>query len=267
METKSHPVPEIADKRPEGMRGIEGFGWVHKTDLISRRNPQNWRKHPSRQKETLETVLFDPDIGWAGVLLLNLTTDHLIDGHLRAEIDLGKSDLPDWLPVCYGHWSESAEKKILLTLDPIASMATEDAKMLRLLSDEVTAGIEETLGGMANRDFVHDLAENLREDAVLASLEEGDPAEFKPDDMGLSPKSIEGQQDQAIDSNKTAALLENVLDLFGGSGSTLIGAEQTGRKAFLMELDPLYCDVIVQRWEKLTGKKASRLPKEAPSQV
>jgi len=39
---------------------------------------------------------------------------------------------------------------------------------------------------------------------------------------------------------------ENVLDLFGGSGSTLIGAEMTGRNAFLMELDTLYCDVIVQ---------------------
>jgi DNA modification methylase len=51
---------------------------------------------------------------------------------------------------------------------------------------------------------------------------------------------------------------ENVIDLFGGSGSTLIGAEQTGRKAFLMELDPLYCDVIVQRFEKFTGKKAER---------
>jgi DNA modification methylase len=49
---------------------------------------------------------------------------------------------------------------------------------------------------------------------------------------------------------------ENVLDLFGGSGSTLIAAEQSGRKAFLMELDPLYCDVIVTRWEQFTGKKA-----------
>jgi DNA modification methylase len=49
---------------------------------------------------------------------------------------------------------------------------------------------------------------------------------------------------------------ENVLDLFGGSGSTLIGAEQTGRRAFLMEFDPLYCDVIVQRFETFTGKKA-----------
>jgi len=51
---------------------------------------------------------------------------------------------------------------------------------------------------------------------------------------------------------------ENVLDLFGGSGSTLMGCEQTDRKAFLMELDPLYCDVIVQRWEKFTGKTAER---------
>jgi DNA modification methylase len=51
---------------------------------------------------------------------------------------------------------------------------------------------------------------------------------------------------------------ENVLDLFGGSGSTLIAAEQTGRKAFLMELDPLYCDVIVQRYEQFTGQKAER---------
>jgi DNA modification methylase len=49
---------------------------------------------------------------------------------------------------------------------------------------------------------------------------------------------------------------ENVLDLFGGSGSTLIAAERAGRKAFLMELDPLYCDVIVARWEQFTGKKA-----------
>jgi len=49
---------------------------------------------------------------------------------------------------------------------------------------------------------------------------------------------------------------ENVLDLFGGSGSTLIGAEQTGRRAFLMELDALYCDVIVDRFQRFTGVPA-----------
>jgi DNA modification methylase len=52
---------------------------------------------------------------------------------------------------------------------------------------------------------------------------------------------------------------DNVLDLFGGSGSTLIGCEQTGRRGFLMEMDPWYCDVIVQRFEQFTGQKAERI--------
>jgi len=61
---------------------------------------------------------------------------------------------------------------------------------------------------------------------------------------------------------------ENVLDLFGGSGSTLIGCEQTGRRAFLMEIDPLYADVIVQRWEQFTGRKAERIrAKRTPATV
>ncbi|MGL6194508.1 MAG: DNA modification methylase [Thermoguttaceae bacterium] len=52
---------------------------------------------------------------------------------------------------------------------------------------------------------------------------------------------------------------ENVLELFGGSGSTLIACEQTGRKCFAMELDELYCDTIVKRYEEFTGKKAKRV--------
>jgi DNA modification methylase len=49
-----------------------------------------------------------------------------------------------------------------------------------------------------------------------------------------------------------------ILDMFGGSGSTLIAADQAGRQARLIEYDPQYCDVIVKRWEKLTGKTAVR---------
>lgn len=52
---------------------------------------------------------------------------------------------------------------------------------------------------------------------------------------------------------------EIVLDLFGGSGSTLIACEQLGRKCRMMELDPHYCTVIIARWEKLTGQKAVKL--------
>jgi len=47
-----------------------------------------------------------------------------------------------------------------------------------------------------------------------------------------------------------------VLDPFGGSGTTMIAAERTGRTARLIEIDPLYCDVIIHRWQTLSGKTA-----------
>lgn len=50
-----------------------------------------------------------------------------------------------------------------------------------------------------------------------------------------------------------------VLDLFGGSGSTLIACEQLNRKCLMMEYDPHYCDVILARWEKLTGQTAVKI--------
>ncbi len=50
-----------------------------------------------------------------------------------------------------------------------------------------------------------------------------------------------------------------VLDLFGGSGSTLIASEQLNRKCYCMEIDPKYCDVIVKRWETFSGEKAVKL--------
>jgi DNA modification methylase len=60
---------------------------------------------------------------------------------------------------------------------------------------------------------------------------------------------------------------ENVLDLFGGSGSTLMAAEQTGRRAYLMELDQLYCDIVVSRWEVFTGQKAVRVGRDTAAHV
>jgi DNA modification methylase len=60
--------------------------------------------------------------------------------------------------------------------------------------------------------------------------------------------------EEAID--KTTKVKNKVLDLFGGSGSTLIACEKTNRYCRMMELDPKYCDVIVKRWEEFTGKEA-----------
>ena len=85
----------------------------------------------------------------------------------------------------------------------------------------------------------------------------------RPSKSDLHPtmKPVELMEYQILNNTKGSDI---VLDLFGGSGSTLIGAEKVGRKAYLMELDPKYCDVIVKRWEDFTGKKAvlSELEKE-----
>ena len=77
----------------------------------------------------------------------------------------------------------------------------------------------------------------------------------KPSRNGVHPtmKPVELFEYQIKNSSKPNAI---VLDLFGGSGTTAIVCEKTGRKARLMELDPKYCDVIVKRWEDFTGKKA-----------
>ena len=83
-------------------------------------------------------------------------------------------------------------------------------------------------------------------------------------------KASERQEKRVHPTQKPVALAEfcfekydkdakNVLDLFGGSGSTLIACEKTNRKCFMMELDPHYVDVIIARWEKFTGKKAELL--------
>lgn len=82
--------------------------------------------------------------------------------------------------------------------------------------------------------------------------------DFKRTENKLHPtmKPVELIVNGLLNSTKKGDL---VLDLFGGSGSTLVASEQTGRKCRMMELDPHYCDVIIARWEKLTGQKAVKV--------
>ena len=72
-------------------------------------------------------------------------------------------------------------------------------------------------------------------------------------DLHPTMKPIELLEGVLLDGTKEGDI---VVDYFGGSGTTLICAEQMNRQARLIELDPHYCDVIIQRWENLTGKKA-----------
>lgn len=77
----------------------------------------------------------------------------------------------------------------------------------------------------------------------------------KPTSSKLHPtmKPVKLMGDLIYNSSRKG---DNVLDLFGGSGTTLIACEETGRNCYMMEYDPHYCDVIISRWEALTGKKA-----------
>ena len=83
----------------------------------------------------MKGVLDDPEIGWAGACLYNERTSRLIDGHARRNA----VDPATPIPVLVGDWSEEAERKILLTLDPLGMLATADSAALAALMKEVDA--------------------------------------------------------------------------------------------------------------------------------
>jgi DNA modification methylase len=99
--------------------------------------------------------------------------------------------------------------------------------------------------------------------ARLAAVEDRKQSDLweidRPSRSELHPtmKPIELVQKSIVNSSKPGNI---VLDSFGGSGSTLIACEQTNRRCRMVELDPQYCDVIIARWEKFTGKIADLLP-------
>lgn len=80
-------------------------------------------------------------------------------------------------------------------------------------------------------------------------------AKEKKCDLHPTMKPVELMARAIRNSSKSGDV---VMDLFGGSGTTLIACEQLKRKCYMMEMDPHYCDVIIERWEQLTGRKAER---------
>lgn len=104
------------------------------------------------------------------------------------------------------------------------------------------------------KEEMRELLEEIYSDKISTTVIDED----KPVKADLHPtmKPIKLLARQIKNSSRMG---EKVLDLFGGSGSTLITCEQLNRKCFMMEYDPVYVDVIIERWESFTGKKAEKI--------
>ena len=110
---------------------ILGEGTESPDQLLA--NPKNWRIHPSHQRSALLKVL--DTVGWVDQVIVNKTTGHLIDGHLRVSVAMEKNEQS--VPVVYVELSEQEEEIILASLDPIGALAVADKDLLENLLESV----------------------------------------------------------------------------------------------------------------------------------
>ena len=147
---------------------IVGHADVAPADLVA--NPRNWRSHPSDQQHALAGAL--SEVGWVTEVIVNRTTGHLVDGHLRVELATRRGEAS--IPVTYVELSEDEERLVLASLDPIAAMATAEEEQLASL----LAGLEPN--DEALRALLDDLAREYRLDDVKAGLVDADEAPALP---------------------------------------------------------------------------------------
>ena len=109
---------------------IVGSGEVDPASLTA--NPRNWRSHPTGQGKAMTAVL--ERVGWVQQVVVNRTSGHLVDGHLRVELALERGETS--LPVLYVELDDEEEALVLASLDPLAGMAiTDEAKLAELLAE------------------------------------------------------------------------------------------------------------------------------------
>ena len=148
---------------------------------------------------------------------------------------LGRSDYK-WMhePCLYG-WKEGA-----------AHYFCEEFNHPTILEDK------EAIENMTKEELIA-LIEKVKEETPTSIIRENKPTK---NDLHPTMKPVPMCGRMIKHSTKPH---ERVLDLFGGSGSTLIACEEINRQCYMMEYDPKYCDAIIQRWETLTGQKAVKI--------
>ena len=153
---------------------------------------------------------------------------------------------------CKGAWYISfGSANLHELLRPITDIGMEYKSIVIWVKNQSPMG-----GGAYRRKYEPIVYGNFSSDFYGKPYAEDDVWEFnrtQKNDLHPTMKPVELVKNALNHGSKSGDV---VLDLFGGSGSTMIASEEIGRKACLMELDPKYCDVIVKRWEDFTGKKA-----------
>lgn len=156
---------------------------------------------------------------------------------------------------CKGAWYISfGSANLHELLRPITDVGMEYKSIIIWVKNQSPMG-----GGAYRRRYEPILYGNFSSDFYGKPYSEDDVWEFNrtnKNDLHPTMKPVELVKNALKHGSKSNNV---VLDLFGGSGSTMIASEEIGRKSCLMELDPKYCDVIVKRWEEFTGKKAELL--------
>jgi DNA modification methylase len=153
---------------------------------------------------------------------------------------------------CKGAWYISfGSANLHELLRPITDIGMEYKSIVIWVKNQSPMG-----GGAYRRRYEPIVYGNFSSDFYGKPYAEDDVWEFdrtKKNDLHPTMKPVDLVKNAVNHGSKGSNI---VLDLFGGSGSTMIACEELGRKACIMELDPKYCDVIVKRWEDFTGKKA-----------
>lgn len=192
---------------------------------------KNAKLHPEEQieqiKKSIEEFGMDDPIG--------IWKDEIVEGHgrLMACKELGYTEIPI---IRLDHLTDEQRKAYALAHNKLTMNSDFD---LDLLNEELLS-----IGDIDMTNFGFDIDLGIEEDKPLKA------------DLHPTMKPLKLCANFIKNSTKPK---EIVMDLFGGSGSTLIACEQLDRICYTMEYDPKYVDVIIERWENFTGKKAVKI--------
>jgi DNA modification methylase len=167
-------------------------------------NPLNWRRHPGAQEQALTEAL--DRLGWIQRVVVNRTTGHVVDGHLRVAVALSKGE--PTVPVAYVELDPQEERLALATLDPLSALAVADDELLKGLLAEVRPYVEdgslsELLTDLATGRLI-DIGQPVELDQILGDIEDEEKA---------PPVPVTEEEGQRLDETGRAVIEQEPTEL------------------------------------------------------